>query len=331
MSRVNLKPDQIESWVAKHFEYKRRHNGQELIINNPFDGDTKFKFNINTSKGVCHDWRPGHQQYDGPFLRFVQKYRCISFFEALREICGQGIDLKAILQSTKQQEVQEEPEEIVPNFDLPSEAKPFRESPDKVLRNIALNYLGSRGITLDTACKYNLHYGVNKIFFPYYEYGAQVYWQSRTIQGKKFDFPSLEETGGIGKEYFLYGFDYCEPAQTLCITESIIDAISLGEGAVASGGADLSLAQCRKVRAIGPSLVVLTPDSDREGLLSVLRNAELLRTVIDADIKFSVPPGSYKDWNQMMVENGYHNPRHHIDHNQMPANPVYINKCLPRS
>lgn len=330
---VTIRPDQIETWISKHFDYKRRKSGAELLINNPFDGDTKFKFNINTVKGVCHDWRPGHQQNDGPFLRFVQNYKRISFVEAIREVCGQEVDLRSIFKSARAKEIQEDEQEIVPDASLPATAKSFRvESTDKI-RSVALNYLMSRNISIETACKYNLHYGVDRIYFPYYEYGVQVYWQARAIYSKTFEFPSLDVTK-YGKEYYLYGFDNAEPGQPLIINESIIDSISLGDGAVATGGASMgggdavkSKFQCKKIRAIGPNIVVLAPDRDYEGLSSILKNAKLIESICDTELRFIVPPKPFKDWNEMLVKSSY-SPRIYIESNMLPITPFHINRFI---
>ena len=294
---ITVTPQQIINWASRNLEYKSRKGGTELVLNNPFDGDTGFHFNINTTKGVVHDWRPGHQHFDGSFLRFVQKYKNCSFFEALRDVCGQGVDLRAILRPPRVEEVEEEPQE--PNFELPAGALSFRTPCDDKIRQIALTYLAGRGITEEMAKKHNLHYNVNMIYFPYLEYGVQVYWQGRTILGKKFEFP--EVSADIGKTSFLYGFDNCEPYEPLIINESIIDSITLGDHATASGGAGMSLKQAKKIRAIRPSRVILAPDRDYEGVMSIQGNLELLQSVMpdNTEYRFVIPPPPFKDWNEM--------------------------------
>jgi DNA primase len=322
-NRIILKSSQIEDWVRRHFDYKRRHNGDELLLNNPFDGDINFKFNVNTVKGVCHDWRPGHQQHDGSFIRFVQKYKNISFYEAIQEICGQDVDLKSILHPHS--EVSDEPEDdVIPDVSMPPGSKSFRDNnTSSKIQKIALSYLESRGITLGIACKHDLHYGGDRIYFPYYEYGIQVYWQSRSIHSKTFEFPDLK-TAGIGKESFLYGFDNAEPSQSVFIVESIFNAMTIGDGAVSSGGASMGLPQAKKVRALGPDCVVLAPDRDWEGVMSIIKNAELIQSVVNIDIKCVIPPRPYKDWNEMWRDDihGY------IKSNVGLATPVHVNRLL---
>lgn len=317
---IRITPQQIINWMARHLDYKSRKGGTELVLNNPFDGDNGWHMNINTVKGVVHDWRPGHQHFDGSFVRFVQKYKNCSFFEALRDICGQGVDLRAILRPHKVEEIEEEPQE--PNFELPAGTTPFRKDGDSMIRRIALTYLGSRGITEETAKKYNLHYNANMVYFPYNEYGVQVYWQGRSILGKQFEFP--EVTADIGKTSFLYGFDNCEPREPIIINESIIDSITLGDHAAASGGAGMSLKQAKKIRAIGPNIVILAPDRDYEGVMSIQGNLELLSSVLEnVEYKMVLPPAPFKDWNEMWREN----PRAYVDANLKPATPPNIRRA----
>jgi len=312
-------PEQITTWVIRHFQFKSRKSGVELKINNPFDGDDGLHFNINTIKAKCHDWRPGHQQYDGSFIRFVQKYKNLTFQEALKDICGNDIDLRDILKP-KTQNVESEEEKII-DVSLPDGVKSLRDDTSKMAKMVVA-YLMSRGVNLELAYKFDIHHGGGKIYFPYYEYGAQVYWQARAIHDKIFEFPELGGAG-IGKEKFLYGFDNVEPLSILIVVESIFNAITLGDGAVATGGADMSMAQARKIRALNPSIIILAPDRDNTGIMSVSKNASTLRSIVNADIQFVIPP-KVKDWNDMWQGN----PRLYVDQNAKPANAVNINKAV---
>ncbi len=298
---VNITPEQIEAWVIANFQSRKHKNGREYRICNPFDGDQKYKFNINIVKGMCHDWRPGHQMYDGSFVKFVQKLRNISFFEAVREICGQRIDLRSILKPKKAEEVQEEPGE--PSSQLPGSAKPFRDNAESTIRTVALNYLITRGVTLEMARKYDLHYDVQMIYFPYREWDTPVYWQGRSLVGKTFLFPE-NDASGTGKSQYLYGFDFAEPGDTLLIAESNFNAISLGDGATASGGASMSKSQAKKVRALNPGRVILAPDNDYEGIMSIMENTDLIAAYSSAECYFVLPPKEYKDWNEMHTKTG---------------------------
>lgn len=332
MAKVRITPEQITSWVSRNFpDYKTRKGGAWLQINNPFDGDDGYHFNINTQMCWVHDWRPGSQYMDGSFVKFVQKLKKLTFREALRDIVGQGVDLRSILIPKKQEEPQEEPQE--PGFELPGHALPFRDESDSKVRQVALNYLQGRGVGLETAQKYDLHYSASMVYFPYYEYGMQVYWQGRSTIGKTFEFPSVDPAG-TGKGEFLFGFDDCEPGATMFVVESIFNCITLDAGlggAAATGGATMSLKQAKKIRAINPSKVILAPDNDweaeKQGLKSIMGNAELIRSVCDAEILFAMPPKPHKDWNDMWREK----PRSYVEQNAVPVNPITIKRAYEAS
>lgn len=299
-----LTPNQIENWVARHFDYRRRKGGEELLICNPFDGDDDFKFNISTipktSKRTgnsgywVHDWRPSAQHHNGSFIKFVQKYKGLTFKEALKDVCGEEIDLRSILSPRRKEVEPEEPEKLIT---LPSTAIPIDQPKWPKIHQMALNYLESRGISLVDAKTYRLHYTPTSIVFPYIEYDMIVYWQSRTIIGKKFEFPDQRDTGQ-GKSFYLYGFDNAEPHGTVYIAEAIFCAISLGPGGLASGGAQLSDGQRRKLRALSPSEVVLAPDNDEEGTKSIYTNWQLLRGSFN--LGYVLPPQPFKDWNDIV-------------------------------
>jgi len=93
---MRLTSHQVLAWIQKNIpDHKIRKGGQEVVIANPW-GDSGKHFNIslvekrlkrNRRKGFwVHDWRPGHQQHDGSFIRFVQSYRGCTFLDALKEV-----------------------------------------------------------------------------------------------------------------------------------------------------------------------------------------------------------------------------------------------------
>lgn len=308
MYQVRLTQSQIENWVARHFEYKRRKHGEELLICNPFTDDNKFKFNICTkltrskkSKAMgywCHDWRPTAHEYDSSFIKFVQRYKGLTFKEALQEVCGDSIDLRAIMCPPKKVEDEPEPEVI---FKLPDMAVPITDERFPRAREFAINYLESRRVSYSDAKAFRIHYTPTMVVFPYLEYDMIVYWQGRTLVDKQFRFPDEGEVGR-GKSDFLYGFDNAEIGGQVYIAEAIFGALSLGPGGLASGGAQMQERQVRKVRALNPSIVVLAPDNDEEGIRSLRPNYQLLSPYYT--IYYSLPPKGFKDWNELDQKHG---------------------------
>jgi hypothetical protein len=310
-----LKSEHILAWIERNFDgYKIRKGGEEIVMANPW-GDSGKHFNISLVKRKSkrskrkdfwvHDWRPGHREHDGSFLRFVQSFKGCSFVDALKDVCGKGIDPRAYLRRTKesQEKAPEIPEET--EISMPPGARLISEPRDTSAYKFATNYLTSRCISQEEAAQYYIHYNSVSIIFPYIEFGIVVYWQSRSMVGKTFEFPP--ETIGVSKSEFLYGFDQAEPGEPLILCEAIIDAINLGPGSVAIGGADLKNRQLRKIKALNPSGIILAADNDqpdkhgvRVGAASIRHNYDILRPYFQ-DISFCMPPDPYKDWNDMKV------------------------------
>jgi hypothetical protein len=305
---------QVLTWIQKNIpDHKIRKGGQEVVIANPW-GDSGKHFNISLVEKKAksgrsgfwvHDWRPGHQQHDGSFLKFVQDFRGCTFFDALKEVCGRDIDPRAYLRSAKetQETASEIPQET--EISLPAGAKRIDIAADTLARVSALNYLQSRAISPQEAKQYYIHYDSVSIIFPYVEFGVVVYWQSRSMVGKTFEFPP--DSVGVTKSQFLYGFDHVEPGDQIILCEAIIDAINIGPGAMAIGGANLSEAQIRKLKILGPSSIILAADNDkpdrhgiRPGVSSISHNYNLLKPYFK-DIFFSIPSDPHKDWNDVKV------------------------------
>ncbi len=119
----------------------------------------------------------------------------------------------------------------------------------------------------------------------------------RDIFNKRFHFPSYEDCGSR-KSDFLYGFDNVEPGQDVFITEAIIDSYSVGKDCLASGGADISNEQIKKLRSMMPGRIILAPDNDDAGIASLKKNYFRLNSRYP-EIFYVLPPCPYKDWNSM--------------------------------
>ena len=308
MALIRLTPNQIENWVARHFDYKTRRSGEELLICNPFlYGDDKYKFNISTvlkqskrskiSNYWVHDWRPYAQQYNGSFLKFVQRYKGCTFKEAVKDVCGDNINLKAILaQARRSGPKKEKPQEQIQHVVLPETAIPITNAEHPTFRKMAIRYLASRGINYNDAVSFRVHYTPTMVIFPYLEYDEIVYWQGRSSSpfSKEFLFPD-DSQSPLGKSHFIYGFDNAEVRCPLILTEAIFCALTIGPGGVASGGADLVPDQLRKIRMLNPSCIILAPDNDEAGKASLYNNWRLLNPY--HKVYFVLPPGPHKDWN----------------------------------
>lgn len=316
----------IETWIAKNFTYKKAGNGRQLRINNPFTVDDNYHLWISLEitplkkgpyKGKkdywVNDFRPG--MFHGSFVNFVKKYRNISYNKAVSEITGKtGGELKSFLkyQYNKSKEVKVEEEEVEEFINLPEGSSPFSDNKTHRLKQIALNYLNQRMINDELVEKYDLHYTLSTIVFPYYEYGVLVYWQQREILNKKFLFPDSEKTG-LSKTDYVFGFDFVEPHSILIVVESIFNSMSVGDGCIASGGAVIAGKQKQKIIALRPKTIILSPDNDKAGIASLIKNYYELKGI--TIITYCLPPKGIKDWNEYEQKFGRGSSRIYIDSN----------------
>ena len=320
-----IPPEKIIAWIEDNFEYKTRKNKQEYLINNPLTYDKGFHFNINPYKGKCHDWRgdewagsinPATNSRNCSFIKFVRLYRKCSYAEAIKEIVGTKVDIRHYLMPKHR--VTDEAYQNKFSVKLPEGVVPIIESDDTTIR-ILLKWLNSRGYTNEQVVKHNLQYLGMNVYWPYFEFDSLVYWQSRSRLNKRFEFPSLEvyddnnkligQTDG-SKGDFLYGFDDVEQASYLILTEAIFDQHTLGEQALASGGAVITSKQLNKIKVLGPKKgVILSPDRDIAGLESILSNYNMLSQA-GFNVYYSIPPDikyldsdknqqNVKDWNEL--------------------------------
>lgn len=310
-----ISPKSIENWVSKHFEFDKRSgkNGLELVIANPFYHNDKKKFNINLSKATCHDWRG--DEWAGPvnpktgkrncsFIKFVCLYEKCTFSQAL-----------SILGSTYAPHVKTAVEAEKYDIKLPASATLISTSTDPQSR-IALKWLASRGYTKDQVQMHQLYHLGLDVYWPYFEFDSLVYWQSRNSLNKRFEFPAstFEKDGktyksDASKGDFLYGFDFVEPSSYVIITEAIFDQHTLGDQALATGGAVLTHMQVEKLKILNPKKgVILSPDNDHAAIKSIISNYKLLSPLFP--VYYSIPPeleyvdrdgdlDYTKDWNDL--------------------------------
>jgi hypothetical protein len=322
-----IPPNKIIAWVEQNFDFRTRKNGEEYLICDPFDGDAKYRFSINPEKGVCNSWHGN--EWAGPVnpksgkrncsvVKFVKVYRKCSYREALAELLGATEDVSAYLRPEGRVGVSEAKRTVA--VALPNGVEILTTSKDpqaKALRG----WLKSRGYTLEQMEKAELYHLGMDVFWPYFEFEMLIYWQARSRLNKRFAFPPediYDEKGEVvgktegTKGDFFYGFDSVEPASYVIITEAIFDQNTLYEQCVASGGADLTPNQVKKLKILGPRKgIILSPDNDGPGINSILRNRQVLRG-LGFPIFCSIPPklkyeekGEIKytkDWNEILMK-----------------------------
>ena len=108
MERVWIKPshDQISTWVEDTFPYKIRRSpklGKIYLIDSPFvPGDRGWHVGISVRSGWVRDFRPQYSDiHNKSFLSFVAEVEGVSFAKAVKLICGDGANIKAMMRDAK--------------------------------------------------------------------------------------------------------------------------------------------------------------------------------------------------------------------------------------
>lgn len=186
----------VVAWVEQNFDFKTRKEGTELLICNPFNGDTSFKMNINPEKLAVHCWtgnewagkvNPETGKRNCSFINFVKLFKKCSYPEAIRAVLGAAEDIKAFLRPEARHSTAKGEKKIA--MALPEGTEQLINATDKQSR-ILIPWLRSRGYSLADIEKNDLHYLGMEVFWPYYEFDILVMYQSRSRLNKRFNFPS---------------------------------------------------------------------------------------------------------------------------------------------
>lgn len=116
-------------------------------------------------------------------------------------------------------------------------------------------------------CRKGRYWG--RIIFPFYEAGNIVYMNARKFigGGRKFDNPKIDDFG-IGKSMLIYNIDALQTYNTIYITESVTNALTIGDDAVAGGGKVFSSYQISKLlqSPVSRFIIILDPDAYEEAI-----------------------------------------------------------------
>ena len=303
---------QIYDWVSRSFpDFKARKNGTELSINNPLSADNGYHLGINTETGQMHDWRSDSWagNKSRTFLRFVQLYRKCSYLDAIKDVCSEQMPAIDEIYNRLRDSQKQTAKPAETGIALPPGSLPLFDNAETLNGKLLMRWLRSRGMTDDMVQQANLYFIGMRVIWPYYEYGEMVYWQERDRLNKVFRFPP--ESVGVSKGMFLYGFDNVEPNSYVAITEAIFGSSTIGDQAIASGGASLTDTQVQKIRTLNPiEGVILAPDNDKAGMDSLVYNYRQLSPHVKK-IFMAVPPKIRigmnsdkftKDWNELITD-----------------------------
>lgn len=214
-----------------------------------------------------------------------------NYFEAQRIIsnAAKGIDLVVSIDKAI------EPKEEFNKFDLAT----IDRLHSSLMQDVrAKQYYASRGITSESAVKFNLGYSDKQdmVIVPVYSHtGICVGFVGRSVEGKSF-----KNSTGMPRSKVLFNLNNCK-FQDIVVVESSFDAIrlsQLGIAAVATLGASIGSNQVALLNKYA-NAVIIAPDGDEAGAEMMKK---LSKGLAGKDIRIMNIPDGKKDIGDMSDE-----------------------------
>lgn len=303
--------DYIESALG---EGTPHHTSKGLQYNYkcPFCDDHKQRLFINVDRGVywCH-----HCEAKGTLVSFISDYTKIPWAEALkiyREYESYEKPLPASLEEEVYQRLIKAPEVEIKKyiFPLPEEFTLIENATGKAGKR-AVQYIQSRGVSLDMAERYYLGYCesgdyANRIILPDFENGELIYWQARTWEPtpknpairklfKKVLNPSLTreqvENGvkAIGKSEVISNIDFVLENGMCVLCEGRFDALTLRDIGACLHGKVMSDTQYVKLVRNKDKIHTIAVMMDGDAFANTLRIAKRLYKHFDNVLVCKLP------------------------------------------
>jgi DNA primase len=233
---------------------------------------TSFGINFNYSRCKCH--RCGYQAKLINFVAEINNFN--SYYEAIKFLKdGYGDYFKAKVKTPEKVELKEM--ELPESFSLISFGNSAigKAARDylKHKRGLNLTRLAMRGVGYCSTGKYE-----GSIIFPWYKSGKLIYFNDRRFIpafGPKFHNPDSTEYG-VGKESLLYNWDALFLYRHIYVVESVINANTLGDTAIALGGKSMSEDQLSHIlnSPIKSVTIIYDPDALKEAIQVCIKLAK---------------------------------------------------------
>lgn len=221
----------------------------------PACGEHKFGVNLGLNRSNCFVC-----QYKDAPLDIVRKLENVDTYYQVKEILSKldGITYK-----------EEQLEALQLNKDnvLPEGYHNIKRG-KSVLARSARRYLSKRGFDINELsragfgyCDKGKYFGY--IIMPFYYQGLLVYFNARLFlgSGPKFNNPLIEDFG-LGKSFLIYNRDALTIYDRIYLVESVTNARTIGDNAIAIGGKVLSGSQLNEIIKSPCTKVIIGLDRD---------------------------------------------------------------------
>ena len=258
----NIKGKMHQYFVKKLGAYLYRKGWMKVPIC-PYCGGEK-KLGINLSGNRCNCFKCG--EHPSPVGLIMYLENTDSFNEVLKIL--QAGDYEGFEFKEEKVELKERKD-----FYLPEGFRGLKTG-DSILARSARKYLKGRGFDIDTLaakgwgyCNSGKYLGY--IIIPFKEHGQLTYFNTRLYigAGPKYNNPEVDITG-LGKSFIIYNVDALEMYKTIYICEGAINAETIGENGIATGGKAVSRYQVNKMikSSVEKFVILIDPDAKDKAL-----------------------------------------------------------------
>lgn len=257
----NLKGRLHQYFIRKIGAFDYRHSWMKSDC--PYCGREK-KFGINLSSNRCNCFRCG--EHPSPIGLIMYLENTDSFQEVLHII--ESGDYSGYVFKEEKVELKGKKE-----FFLPDGFKNISMG-NSVLAKSARNYLKRRGFNIDELARKGWGYCnegkyLGYIIIPFTEHGQLTYFNARLYMGAgpKYNNPEVDITG-LGKSFIIYNADALEIYKTVYICEGAINAETIGENGIATGGKAISRYQVNRFikSPVEKFIILIDPDAKDKAL-----------------------------------------------------------------
>lgn len=142
------------------------------------------------------------------------------------------------------------------------------------LAKSARAYVKRRGFDIDDVSKMGWGYGTKDKYFgyliiPFHEKGQLTYFNARRFigNGPRYNNPDTSDSG-LGKSFIIYNKDALEMYKTVFICEGAINAQTMGERGIASGGKSISRYQINEIikSPVERLIILFDPDAKHNAI-----------------------------------------------------------------
>lgn len=216
------------------------------------------KFGINISRNRCNCFRCG--EHPSP-IQLVMYLESIDTYAEAIKILNQAKYDGYIFK--------EEKVELKSRKDLylPEGFKLLTVGNSELAKS-ARNYVTKRGFNVKEVAMSGWGYGTQGKYFgyliiPFHENGKLVYFNARLFigNGPKYNNPDVSDTG-LGKSFIIYNKDALYMYKTVYLCEGAINAQTMGEKGIASGGKAISRYQVNEIIKSPVERVIILFDPD---------------------------------------------------------------------